>query len=72
MPIYEYECEKCGHRQEQFSRIIEDEEKEGRLVILCPVCNSQMDRIISGFSFTFSQPNGRVSKVNPRARQVRG
>jgi len=72
MPIYEYECARCGHKYEHFSRIIEDEEREGRLIILCPVCNSQMDMVISPFSFTFSQPNHAKSKVNPKARQVRG
>jgi len=47
MPIYEMECPECGHKGELFLRQIEDEEKEGRLVILCPECNSQMKRLIS-------------------------
>jgi putative FmdB family regulatory protein len=32
MPIYEYDCEKCGHRFEQLVRA--DEE------VVCPECGS--------------------------------
>jgi len=47
MPIYVYKCPACGYRDELFLRQIDDEAKEGRLVVLCPECNNQMVRLIS-------------------------
>ena len=47
MPVYEYECAKCGYKDELFLRQIDDENKEGRLVVLCPECSNQMERLIS-------------------------
>ncbi len=44
MPIYEYKCEKCGHEVEKLLRVVEDDDKEGRLVILCSECGGQMIR----------------------------
>jgi putative FmdB family regulatory protein len=35
MPIYEYECEKCGERFDYLSRIFEDEKE-----IKCPRCGT--------------------------------
>jgi len=46
MPIYEYQCRKCGHEFEREQRIVEDPIKK------CPACKSnQAKRLISKTSF---------------------
>jgi putative FmdB family regulatory protein len=46
MPIYEYECEKCGERFECF-RSIRDSDNE----IQCPKCSSEhIKRVFSKFA----------------------
>lgn len=46
MPIYEYQCGKCGHEFEREQRIVEDPIKK------CPKCRSlQAKRLISRTSF---------------------
>ncbi len=47
MPIYEYECEKCGERFEQF-RHISDSDSE----IKCPQCGVEHPRrVFSTFAW---------------------
>jgi putative FmdB family regulatory protein len=45
MPIYEYECDKCGRREEVFHRITDPMEVE------CDQCQIQMRRLISKSTF---------------------
>ncbi len=46
MPIYEYECESCGHRVEQMQRMSDPPLKT------CPACaEDAMKRLISQTSF---------------------
>lgn len=46
MPIYDYQCQKCGHEFEKEQRIIEDPIKK------CPACKAnQAKRLISKTSF---------------------
>lgn len=40
MPTYEYECQKCSHRFEQFQSIAADP------VQTCPVCQGMVKRLI--------------------------
>lgn len=42
MPVYEYECVKCGYRFEFFKR---NSEKEPDA---CPKCKGSLKRVISG------------------------
>ncbi len=42
MPIYEYECKKCGHKFEFFKMNREKEPDK------CPVCKGSVRRLISG------------------------
>jgi putative FmdB family regulatory protein len=44
MPLYEYECEKCGARFEAITRITEKDETE------CPECGAPAARQMSSFS----------------------
>ena len=41
MPLYEYQCKKCGHRFERIQSFSAPDEKE------CPVCQSEVERLIS-------------------------
>jgi putative FmdB family regulatory protein len=45
MPIYEYECTKCGHQRELLQRITETATPK------CEVCKSRMRRLISQSAF---------------------
>jgi putative FmdB family regulatory protein len=63
MPIYEFECEDCGKRSEVKQWDVPDYELQ------CE-CGGTAQRIISSFSFTFTQPN-KGSRVMPGARPVR-
>ncbi len=47
MPIYEYDCEKCGHRFEQLVRADEQ--------VACPECES--DQVAKRFS-VFASKSG--------------
>ena len=46
MPIYEYQCEQCGHRMEALQKISADPLKE------CPQCEQQsLKKLVSAASF---------------------
>ncbi len=45
MPIYEYECTKCGHQTEVWQRITDQS------VTKCERCKGKMRRLISQSSF---------------------
>jgi putative FmdB family regulatory protein len=45
MPIYEYECTKCGHQTEVWQRITDQS------VTKCDHCKGKMSRLISQSSF---------------------
>ena len=41
MPLYEYQCKKCGHRFELIQSFSAEDAKE------CPVCQGEVERLIS-------------------------
>lgn len=45
MPIYEYECEKCGHHMEALQKISDPPVSE------CEVCSSSVKKLISQSTF---------------------
>jgi putative FmdB family regulatory protein len=46
MPIYEYECKACGHRQEAIQKMSDDP------LLDCPVCNKpELKKLISAAAF---------------------
>ena len=48
MPTYEYECQKCGHRFEEFQSM-----KDAALTV-CPKCGGELKRLIgTGAGFIF-------------------
>ena len=47
MPIYEYECKKCGHRFERIQRFSDP------LVKKCPECGGKVEQVISAPAVQF-------------------
>lgn len=46
MPIYEYQCQSCGHHQEEFQKISDAP------ITDCPVCHKpDMTKLVSATSF---------------------
>lgn len=46
MPIYEYECKACGHRQEAIQKMSDDP------LVDCPVCHKpELKKLISAAAF---------------------
>ncbi|MBN1675192.1 MAG: zinc ribbon domain-containing protein [Kiritimatiellae bacterium] len=64
MPTYEYECENCGHRFEQFQNMSEAPLKT------CPECGQAVRRLIgTGAGIIFK---GSGSSDNGRSATARG
>jgi len=47
MPLYEYECEKCGHRFEKIQKFSD------KMVKKCPECGGKVEQMISSPAFQF-------------------
>jgi putative FmdB family regulatory protein len=47
MPIYEYECEKCGHRLEKIQKFSDP------LLETCPACGGALHKMQSAPAFQF-------------------
>ncbi len=47
MPIYEYECEKCGHRFEKIQKFSDPP------IDVCPVCGGAVHKMQSAPAFQF-------------------
>src|ERR1700759_4716541 len=47
MPLYEYQCKKCGHRFERIQSFSAPDVKE------CPVCQGEVERMISAPAVQF-------------------
>ena len=47
MPLYEYECKKCGHRFEQIQKFSD------KMVRTCPDCGGQVEQMISAPAVQF-------------------
>lgn len=45
MPIYEYECPKCGHQAELFQKITD------KAAAKCDLCKTKMKKLISQSTF---------------------
>jgi len=45
MPIYEYECSKCGHQTEVWQKITD------RAAVRCELCKGKMKKLISQSAF---------------------
>jgi len=47
MPLYEYECEKCGHRFEKIQKYSD------KMVKKCPECGGRVEQMISAPAVQF-------------------
>ena len=47
MPLYEYECQKCGHRFEKIQKFSD------KMVKKCPECGSKVEQMISAPAVQF-------------------
>src|ERR1700693_6097566 len=47
MPLYEYECKKCGHRFEKIQKFSD------KMVKRCPVCGGQVEQMTSAPAVRF-------------------
>jgi putative FmdB family regulatory protein len=47
MPLYEYQCEKCGHRFEKIQKFSD------KMVRKCPVCGGPVEQMISAPAVQF-------------------
>ena len=52
MPTYEYECQKCDHRFEEFQSMTDEPVKT------CPLCEGEVKRLISGGGGLLFKGNG--------------
>ncbi len=50
MPIYEYECDSCGH---QFSRLVRDHRRADD--VACEGCDESTHRLVSNFAAVFNE-----------------
>lgn len=46
MPIYEYECDQCGRRHDEFMTLAE---RESGAAVACPECGAPMRKMFSTF-----------------------
>lgn len=75
MPIYEYECRKCGHRFEMIKRADAPRRRK------CPECGGRVDRLVhapaiqfkgDGFYLTDYSDKGKKMKEAARREESSG
>ena len=47
MPLYEYECEKCGHRFEKIQKFSD------KMIKKCPECGGRVEQLVSAPAVQF-------------------
>ena len=72
MPLYEYQCEKCGHRFEKIQKFSD------KMVKKCPECGGKVEQMISAPAVQFKGRAGtsRITPIShtrhpPRAAKIR-
>lgn len=66
MPIYEYECEKCGHHMEAIQKISDAPVSE------CELCNSGVKKLISQSTFHLKGTGWYVTDYASKSAGVPG
>ncbi|HIJ21226.1 MAG TPA: zinc ribbon domain-containing protein [Deltaproteobacteria bacterium] len=66
MPIYEYECEKCGHHMEAIQKISDAPVSE------CELCNSGVKKLISQSTFHLKGTGWYVTDYASKSAGVSG
>ncbi len=62
MPIYEYECTKCGHRFEKIQKI------SARRVGTCPECKGRVERMVHAPAIQFKGSGWYVTDYAGKGR----
>lgn len=70
MPIYEYECRRCGHRFELLQKFSDKPRKR------CPECSGAVDRLISPPAIRFKGTGWYVTdyadkKISKEAKEAK-
>ena len=63
MPIYEYQCSKCGHQTEVWQKITDPP------VTRCEMCNGRMRKLISQSSFHLKGTGWYVTDYASKGRK---
>ncbi len=63
MPIYEYQCEGCGHSKEIFHKI------DKKVRPACPECGKRMKKIISPAAFILKGSGWYVTDYPSQSRK---
>ena len=63
MPLYEYECQACGHRGEELQRF------DDPPLTTCPVCGGRYKKLISAPAFQFKGSGWYVTDYARKGKQ---
>ncbi len=63
MPIYEYECRKCGHRFERIQKFSD------RVVRTCPECKGRVDRLVHAPAIQFKGTGWYVTDYSDKGKK---
>ncbi len=66
MPIYEYQCQKCGHRLEAIQRMSDAP------LTKCPECRGKLKKLISAPSFQFKGSGWYVTDYAGKQGEKKG
>ena len=62
MPLYEYECNNCGHRFERIQKFSDD------LVSACPLCDGKVRKLVSSPAIQFKGTGWYVTDYADKPR----
>src|SRR5271166_5120806 len=62
MPLYEYECEKCGHRFEKIQKFSD------KMIKKCPECGGRVEQMISAPAVQFKGSGWYVTDYANKSR----
>ena len=65
MPLYEYECEKCGHRFEKIQKFSD------KMVKKCPECGGRVEQMISAPAVQFKGSGWYVTDYANKSHALR-
>lgn len=66
MPIYEYQCQKCGHRLESIQRMSDAP------LTKCPECRGKLKKLISAPAFQFKGSGWYVTDYAGKQGEKKG
>ena len=64
MPLYEYQCEKCGHRFEKIQKFSD------KMLKKCPECGGRIEQMISAPAVQFKGSGWYVTDYANKSRAL--